>query len=265
VGYPCAVKRNDSSSGLFERKALIAESPEELHQGIPTWPATTDFLIVQRYVRGLRHNCHFIADKGRILGYFEQRVQRTDRPDGTGHGIDTISHAPTAVLREYCASLIGRLNYSGIGCVQFLVDDSNGSVNFLELNPRLDATCALPYFCGHDFPKLALLYAAYQRGTLPAPPESVASYPVGKRGVSQLGDLSGWLRDTQNGCLGWRQSFFRFVRAAGLMFRGNVDYVWSWTDPAPGIMKLAELGLNAWHDRTRHLIGRNRGQARASS
>ncbi len=246
LGYPCVVKKNDSSSGLFGRKALIAESSADLQKGVPAWPEGTDFLVVQRFTRGFRHNCHFIADGGRLLGYFEQRVHRTDRPDGTGHGVDTVSHAPTPMLREYSAALIRKLNYSGIGCVQFLVNDEDGSANFLELNPRLDATCALPYYCGYDFPKMALLHAMYRRGALSAPHEINSPYPVGKRGVSLLGDLNGWLRDAQNGGLGWRQSLVRLGRAAGLPFRGNVDYVWSWSDPMPGIVRFVELGRDAF-------------------
>jgi predicted ATP-grasp superfamily ATP-dependent carboligase len=258
IGYPCVVKHNDSAKGLFGRKALIAASAEELRQGVPHWPEQTGFLVVQRYTRGIRHNCHFLADDGRLLGYFEQRVHRTDRPDGTGHGIDTVSRAPTARLREYAATLIRRLHYSGIGCVQFLVDEEDGSVNLLELNPRLDATCALPLFCGYDFPRMALLYAVYRRGALSAPPEPAASYPVGKRGVSLLGDLNGWLQDRQGGDPGWRQSFASLARTAGLPFRGDVDYVWSWTDPAPGVVRFAEFGLDVLKHLARRAAGRRR-------
>jgi predicted ATP-grasp superfamily ATP-dependent carboligase len=258
IGYPCVVKHNDSAKGLFGRKALIAASHEELRQSMPHWPEQTGFLVVQRYTRGVRHNCHFLADAGRLLGYFEQRVHRTDRPDATGHGIDTMSCAPTAMLREHATALIRRLNYSGIGCVQFLVDERNGSVNLLELNPRLDATCALPFYCGYDFPKMALLHAAYRRGLLSAPPEPAATYPAVKRGVSLLGDLNGWLQDRQDGNSGWRQSFAWLARAARLPFRGDVDYVWSWTDPAPGIVRFAEFGLSALKYLARRPVARRR-------
>lgn len=258
IGYPCVVKHNDSSQGLFGRKALIAASAEELRQGVPHWPEQTGFLVLQRYTHGARHNCHFLADNGRLLGYFEQRVRRTDRPDGTGHGIDTASHPPTPPLREHAAALVRRLDYSGIGCVQFLVDGADGSMNLLELNPRLDATCALPYHCGYDFPRLALLHAAYRHGALSTPPEPLSDYPVGRRGVSLLGDLEGWLRATRQGRLGWRRSFAWLARTAALPFRGDMDYVWSWTDPLPGLVKLAELGRDALKQLVRRVAGRRR-------
>lgn len=258
IGYPCVVKHNDSSQGLFGRKALIAASAEELRQDVPHWPAQTGVLVVQRYTRGVRHNCHFLADAGRLLAYFEQRVHHTDRPDGTGHGIDTVSHAPTAELQGHTATLIQRLNYSGVGCVQFLVDDEDGSVNLLELNPRLDATCALPYYCGYDFPRMALLYAAFRHGVRSDPPLPARDYPVGRRGVSPLGDLEGWLRAMRQGCLGWRRSLAWLARTTALAFRGNVDYVWSWTDPLPGVIKFAELGLGALKQLARRAAGRHR-------
>lgn len=257
VGYPCVVKHNDSSHGLFGRKALIAASADELRRGVPHWPEQTAFLVVQRFTRGVRHNCHFLADGGRVLGYFEQRVYRTDRPDGTGHGIDTVSRAPAPALREHVAALIRRLGYSGVGCVQFLVDEERGAENLLELNPRLDATCALPYHCGYDFPRMALQYAAFRHGLLSGPPRPVSDYPVGVRGMSVVGDLEGWLRASQEGSLGWRQSLRWLGRTWRLPFRRGVDYVWSWSDPLPGIFRFAEFGRDLLKHSVRRAVGRH--------
>ena len=257
IGYPCVVKHNDSSRGLFGRKALIAASADELRQGVPHWPEQTAFLVVQRYMRGVRHNCHFLAEDGRLLAYFEQRVHRTDRPDGTGHGVDTVSHAPTTALRGHAAALVRRLEYSGVGCVQFLVDDERDTMNLLELNPRLDATCALPYGCGYDFPRLALLQAACRRGQLTSSPLPEPAYPVGKRGMSVVGDLEGWLRASQEGSLGWRQSLRWLGRTWRLPFRRGVDYVWSWSDPLPGIFRFAEFGRNLLRHSVRRAVGRH--------
>ncbi len=245
TGYPCVVKNNDSSASVSGKKALIAESPAELLKWIPSWPERNGSLIVQRFARGFRHNCHFIADEGRLLAYFEQRVLRTDRTDGTGSGVDTASCSPTEMLREYSAVLIRELNYSGAGCVQFLVDDHDGGVNLLELNPRLDATCALPLHCGYDFPRMALLYAAYRHGVLSDPCCHDSPYPAGKRGVGLYTDLNGLLRDVQAGDTNWRQSLIRLCRAAKLPFRGGKDYIWSWTDPLPGIFLFIQLSARA--------------------
>lgn len=242
VGYPCVVKQNDSSSGLFGKKAIIAGTPAELRKLVPAWPADTDTLVLQKFAPGFRHNCHFTADAGRLLSYFEQQVLRTDVPDGTGYGVESRSLAPTPVLREYSAALIRALNYSGPGCAQFLVDNRGGAVNFLELNPRLDATCALPLSCGYDFPLMALNHAAHRRGASPGVEGNAGPYPVGRRGVCLWGDLNGWLREVQKGGLRWQESLAWIGRSLRMSFRGNVDYIWSWTDPLPGLFMYAELG-----------------------
>ena len=241
LGYPCVVKNNDSSSGLFGKKAIIAETPEELQRLVPAWPAGADFLVLQKFARGFRHNCHFMADEGRLVSYFEQRVLRTDRPDGTGYGVQSLSNAPTKTLKEYSTALIGALKYSGTGCVQFLVDDRDGTVNFLELNPRLDATCAMPYYCGYDFPLMALGHAAHRRNASAGFEKNVFPYPVGKCGVCLSGDLQGWLREVEQGGMRWRESLTWLGRSLRMSFRGDVDYIWSWTDPLPGLFMYADI------------------------
>ncbi|HEX2198298.1 MAG TPA: hypothetical protein VHG88_06735, partial [Burkholderiales bacterium] len=76
------------------------------------------------------------------------------------HGV---SVAPSAALRAYCERLTLGLRYTGIGCIQFLVDE-DGAVAFLEFNARMDSTAMLPYRLGYDFPLLALRLADYAAG-----------------------------------------------------------------------------------------------------
>src|SRR6185436_8912288 len=111
-----------------------------------------------------RPNCHFRAVDGKLQEYFEHIVVRTDRIDETGFEIDGVSVRPTPILRDHCAALISELNYTGVGCVQFLVDRGSGTAYFLEINPRLDATCALPYAIGVDFPLYAVNSYLRDRG-----------------------------------------------------------------------------------------------------
>ena len=242
LGYPCVVKNNDSFSGLFGKKAVIAGTREELLKSVPAWPERTGFLVLQKFASGFRHNCHFMADRGRLTSYFEQRVLRTDMPDGTGYGVESLSLAPVPRHREYTAALIRALEYSGPGCAQFLVDDANATVTFLELNPRLDATCAMPLYCGYDFPLVAMRYAVFRQGGSSGFEPNDKPYPAGKRGVCLWGDLNGWMRELRKGGLGWRKSLAWVGRAMRMSWRGDVDYIWSWTDPLPGLFMYAELG-----------------------
>lgn len=119
--------------------------------------------------------------RGEMVAYFEHKVLRTDRLDETGYEVEGISVQPTPILRYYCEKLVRVLNYSGVGCVQFLVDMERGALYFFEINPRLDTTCILLSRCGYDFPELALACAACLDRVMASTGSVPATYPVGKR------------------------------------------------------------------------------------
>ncbi len=233
IGYPCVVKPNNSLTPFFGRKALILRTPADLKKMMPVWPEGNDFLILQKFSPGDRHTGHFIADRGRLLAYFEHRVLRTDRLDGTGYGVDGVSCAPTAQLRDYSARLAAAVQYSGAGSTQFLVDDQSGAVSFLELNPRLDATCVLPLYCGYDFPQMAVQYAEHRRGLWPEPPANSSPYPVGEHVVTLWRDLYGWLRAVKADRVSLKESLVWLKEMARTFLRGDVHLTWRWRDPLP--------------------------------
>ncbi len=57
---------------------------------------------------------------------------------------------PTPAIVEASKKLVQRLDYTGLGCAQFLVDKASNPKCFLEINPRLGAAFALPHACGID-------------------------------------------------------------------------------------------------------------------
>lgn len=246
LGYPCVVKPNNSKTAFFGMKAMILRTAADLKKMLPAWPDGNEFLILQKFASGYRHNCHFVADRGRLLAYFEQRVLRTDVLDGTGAGVHGISHAPTARLREYCILLLQKLNYSGAGCAQFLVDDRSGMVNFLEINPRLDATCAVPFYCGYDFPRMAVLYAEYQRGALSQPPENTSAYAAGKHGVSLWRDILGWRQAVKTKKLDRKDSRAWLWNMMLTFMRGDFHLTWRWQDPLPTCYRYAQMATSAF-------------------
>ncbi len=241
LGYPCVIKPNDSLTPFLGLKAMILRTAADLHGMLPAWPEGNRFLILQKFARGYRHNCHFVADRGRLLAYFEQRVLRTDMQDGTGYGVHGMSYAPSAQLREYCGLLARKLDYSGAGCAQFLVDDAGGAVSFLEINPRLDATCAVPFHCGYDFPRMAVSYAEYRRGALSQPPTNISPYPIGREGVSLWRDILGWHEALKRKELDRKSSRAWLKNSALTFLRGDFHLTWSWNDPLPTCYRYAQL------------------------
>jgi carbamoylphosphate synthase large subunit len=200
MGYPVVVKRKDSSAQVRERKALICAAPAELDAFLAEVRADPDpaSLVLQKYGTGKRHNCHVAADGGELVAYFQQKVVRTDELDDTGIGVAGVSVAPSPQLRAWCAALVRAVGYSGIGCIQFLVDEASGEAWFLEFNARMDSTAALPYRLGYDFPRFAMRIAGARRQGRRAPSSS-AYYPPGKKYHWLYGDIYSWIEAARHG------------------------------------------------------------------
>lgn len=242
MGYPVVVKRKDSAGRVLERKAVIYRSAEELEAFLAALAREPepDSLILQKFAAGQRHNCHLAAADGKLIAYFQQKVLRTDEPDDTGIGVAGVSVAPSPELRAYCETLTRALGYTGIGCIQFLVDEASASVAFLEFNARMDSTAALPYRMGLDYPLLAMELAAYRKARdagrsdaarlLPQP--HPALYQTGITYHSLLGDLSTFFAERRRGKLGARASVARIAEMAWLSLR-SYHLTFDWRDPLP--------------------------------
>jgi len=261
IGFPCVVKPIGSLTDFRDQKAVVLRQRDELLRKLPSWPLGHASLIVQKFSSGLRHNCHFLADQGELLAYFEQRVLRTDRPDYTGFGVDCDSVPPTAALKNHTAKLVRELGYSGLGCVQFLVDEARGTTSLLELNPRLDATCAVPYYCGYDFPAMAVELAAYHLQIASNRPANDSIYPL-RRGVWSSGDLTRLGEDIRGQRVSRGEVLGRLRQIARSFWLADFHLTWSWRDPLPtwhvfaGMLRTAfrrirELVyVGRWHDRS---------------
>ena len=230
MGYPVVVKRRDSSSAVHGHKALIARDPAELEALLPAVQSDPkpETVLLQKFAPGVRHNCHIGANQGRLVAYFEQRVVRTDELDHTGIGIEGVSVPPSDQLRRYCERLTQALGYHGIGCVQFLVDAASGQVSFLEINPRMDSTAALPYRLGWDYPRLALDLARSPSTCAPWP----ARYRVGARYHWLYGDLFSWYEAMRHRRRTPLQLALWAVRSAWVLATSH-HLTWDWQDPLP--------------------------------
>ncbi len=240
IGYPVVVKP-DSPLRPFRGKAAIVHTTEAMDTALPEWPRDNDFLVVQSYRPGLRHNFHFFAHRGEIVVYFEHKVLRTDYPDNTGLGVENITVRPTRELLRYTAALVAAVGYNGIGCAQFLLDPEAQSINFLELNPRLDANCAIPYRYGLDLPRLAvesIEYAAIR------PTAKVSDYPEGKLYYWMTRDLEVLIEDIREKSIDPQVIRKRMVRIMKCLSSADGHIIWSPEDPMPTIAYISGKATN---------------------
>ncbi|MEW6703599.1 MAG: ATP-grasp domain-containing protein [Pseudomonadota bacterium] len=258
IGYPCVVKPASSVEDGARFKALVLHGPP-----VPPLSAVLrgqDWLaIVQRKTAGVRHNCQFVAHRGVLLAYLEQSVQRTTRADGSGYGVQGRSEQPDEQRRRACERLLAALDYSGAGCVQFLVDPAHGESWLLEINPRLDATCAVAAHCGYDLPRLAVHEALHRAGQGPLPQPLPAGYPAGRRAVWLTGDLRALLNELQARRIAPKQAPGWLARSVVACLRADLHLTFSWRDPQPALRALLELvGAPVWR-RVRRLLPRRTG------
>lgn len=244
MGYPVVVKRKDSAAHVLERKALILQDPAQLDAFLAALPPDQDSgsLLLQKFAAGERHNCHLAAADGALIAYFQQKVLRTDQPDHTGIGVAGVSVAPSPALRAHCEALTRALRYTGIGCIQFLVDERTGGIAFLEFNARMDSTAALPFQMGIDYPLLGLQLAAYRKARcagrgnarllLPAP--VAPEYRAGRTYHWLQGDLRSVLDELRNGSLATGSLAARIADMARLSLTG-CHLTFDWRDPLPAL------------------------------
>ncbi|HVH66682.1 MAG TPA: hypothetical protein VM716_02340 [Gemmatimonadales bacterium] len=234
VGLPAVLKPDRYAGDTLGFKAAIIASAEEGRRlaGKLVFPACG--FVVQHLAPGVRHNVYFVARQGRLRGYLEVRILRTDRHDGTGLAVEGVSVAPNPVLLTWSEALVARLGYSGAGCAQFILDESTGSACFLEINARLGANCSAACACGLDLPRLfveSLLGVATEE---PRP-------EIGRHYAWLYGDLSGLAFSIRKGNLTWTQAVAWIVQATHAQIQARDHVTWTWRDPLPTLAMFAKL------------------------
>lgn len=230
LGYPCVLKSKNSAGPRLP--ILILRNEEQVKHVAEQLSGQCENFMVQRFVQGWRCNRYFIANRGRVLRIMDIKILRTARIDGTGLVVSAISIAPLARLDGPTARLIEALDYSGIGNVQFLVDDASGKDWLLEINPLIGSAYALADYCGVDLAS-ALVNIVQNR---PLDRWSGPfSYPIGKRFAWLLGDIGGLLWSIERRQVSLRQALYWFVQAVVTGLRAHCHSNWAWDDPLPSL------------------------------
>jgi predicted ATP-grasp superfamily ATP-dependent carboligase len=239
IGFPCVIRPGAETTARLpaRRKAIIVTAAGDLERQLTSWPPGHGRLLVQGFVGGRRRNIHFAAQDGRILARVQTEAVRTDRPDGTGLGIEGRSVPPDARLDAYCEVIARRLAYTGVGLFQFLVPpDSEPS--FLELNPRIGTAIAFVRSCGLDLALAACTLASSGAGWQP-PHEW--SYPVGRTYAWTTMDIFGLRVARAAGEAPLRESVRWLGRAVRAAVTADTHLTWSARDPLPTVAIVREL------------------------
>lgn len=235
VGTPAVIRPLKSEVRLAGQKALTIASKADLGKVLPTWPSEHEGMLVQRKVSGLRHNFYFAAHAGKIVRSVQTKILTTDHKDGSGLATDGTTIETMPQIAAFTSTILKALNYQGIGCAQYLVDDETGSINFLEINPRIAGNHAVPEAAGLDLGWMTVLLS-----------QENAEVPTTIRG--QAGLRYSWtygafralktrLQAGEEIYSNLPMRLWQIVRSASA---SRVHMTWSWTDPLPTIALFAK-------------------------
>jgi predicted ATP-grasp superfamily ATP-dependent carboligase len=163
IGYPVVVKPVSSGTPLFGRKAWRLRSRAELAAAFGHWPLQRERLLVQAYVEGSLVACDYVAQNGRVVGYFETASVRADPADGTCHSVEYPSRPISPDVLAACRGFCRTTAYDGPGTLQFVRSGRDHRLYFMENDPRHSAGIAQAVRCGQDLPHLALRVGAARR------------------------------------------------------------------------------------------------------
>lgn len=234
IGFPCILKADNESKSILGDKVALVKSRSRMESLVKKLSASKNGsgggaipFIIQAYSSGNRYNVYFFAQKGVLLGASHIKILRTDQYNDTGLAVQGCSVEPNHKLSEYTQKLVWELQYDGVGCAQFLVEEEAERITFLEINARLGANFAAVYHCGLDLPLLAVRLA---RGEVierqPAP-------RTGKHFAWFYGDVLGLFRSVLKRRLSLAQ--FRNWASALLNAQLRADHhvTWDYRDPLP--------------------------------
>ena len=248
IGFPLIVRPVNSRTTLIGKKALIAETKNRLFALLSAWPREHGELIVQRYVRGPRINLFFAAQQGNPIRYLATQILQTDVRDGTGFAVEGRTIDLEQKLKTNADRLLAKMNYHGVGLMQFIQDEETGEHFFLELNPRVAGSHAVPEACGMELGRLTVDLARER-----LEPDQLRIGPSGKHYAWTYGALSGIYRSLKSGEIGYGEASKALLFTLITAIRADIHLTWRWNDPLPTLAAFAK-----------HVPGMSRGTNLAS-
>ncbi len=231
IDFPLIIRPVDSRKTLMGKKALIVHSDEQLDDVLPEWPKSHSELIVQRYVTGPRINLYFAAQNGKPIRYLATEILETDVRDGTGFAVDGHTIELDHQARSIGDRLIEKLDYHGVGLIQFIRDSATNDLSFLELNPRVAGSHAVAEACGMELGRLTLDLAR-----LEPQPSKLKVGLAGKRYVWTYGAVSSIYRSLKSSEIGPQEAALQLFKTMVQAVKAEIHMTWRWSDPMPTIV-----------------------------
>lgn len=206
-----AIKVNTYEDLLNEFKILSEKKLAIICQEIIEGPDTNHFKYCACFFEGKE-----------IAAFTLQKIRQFPIHYGIGSVVQSIENKE---LMEVGKKFFTKINYSGIGSAEFKMDQKDGKLKLIELNPRYWQQNGLSTACGINFPYIDYLL---QTGNIILP---IKSFKKGIKWVNIYSDFSSFIdyrKENNLTLLKWFESL-----------KGKK--VWSdfaWDDPLPGFYQI---------------------------
>ncbi|WP_350333622.1 hypothetical protein [Coralliovum pocilloporae] len=240
IGFPLVVRSERSTCRLDGKKALTIESEQELAWLLDIWPMEETGLIIQRQFAGRRYNVYFAAHNGKLIRHVQASILRTDNPDGSGLAVEGLTIEPISGLQDYTEWLAADMNYTGIGCAQYLLNEETGAVSFLEVNARIPGNLNVPEAAGLGLSPILMQLALGEE-----PDQTFVQGKSGLRYVWVSGEMMAAIVNYLRNEISFVEMLRRGLRAVRSGIGADLHMVFALHDPVPGYLAMARL-LPSW-------------------
>ena len=223
VDFPVVIKARGGSG--VEGGLRFASNTEELRRGYDDLLAnrsrSREGLLIQEFIPGYIHDACAVSAGGEVLQVLTQ-VRKLMYPIAGGVGaVNFTTHHPR--LARTARVLLESLEWAGPAQVEFKLDERDGRLKLIELNPKFWWTLDLAIKAGIDFPGMI------RDVLLGRPVPRDRTYPAGVRYKFLCG------RGVYAYVQLWRELGWRAVRDPQRYARTH--YGFDWRDPAPDLVK----------------------------
>lgn len=176
--------RGNSAKGVFY--PTNASQADGITQNLITKFNLTPerYPIIQERVEGQGWGVSCLYWEGKRIASFTHRRLREKTLTGGTSTLRESAHNP--IMEEYAYRLLDTLRWHGLAMVEFKWNPKLKKAWFLEINPRLWGSIALPIACGIDFPALTYVCATQDAE---AARKMCGEYPDGVVARWYLGDI----------------------------------------------------------------------------
>ncbi|MDR4509295.1 MAG: hypothetical protein MRJ65_13890 [Candidatus Brocadiaceae bacterium] len=190
LDYPVFIKGLDVSEWRKNvsstTKGFEAKNKEELISIVEGIHKHNVRVVVQELIKGPDTNhckfCVYISKFGEVLCSFTLRkIRQWPIRFGIGSTIESINNP---VLMELGLKLFKGIDFRGVGSAEFKLDERDGKLKLIEINPRYWLQAGLPTICGMNFPLMQYLDLTDQK------PKPLFEFKSGVKWIDIRRDIS---------------------------------------------------------------------------